>query len=211
MKKIVALFITITMLMLLLSACSQQSAVESTVSAGPFDPAQIETVADLLPYLHESTDNQSCTTEEEYIVAFKAGDVYYRAEAEMTKGLYSKIEKVEYDEDHDATVEEMLSPLKVVSIENLSEKIPSQEELDKLIGATGQELFDDEWTYWFYDLDEMKAGLYHGLFAYDVEFNYDGDPMENTDDFDFYKEFADLTVKSVTFSGLGDAADPEAE
>ena len=111
----------------------------------------------------------------------------------------------------DAAVEKLLAPLEVTSLTNLSEQIPPQEELDKLVGKTGQELFDDGWTYWFYDLDEMKAGLNSGLFAYEVLFDYDGEPMENTDDFDFYEEFKDLKVKSVTFTGLGDAANPDTE
>ena len=34
--------------------------------------------------------------------------------------------------------------------------------------------------------------------------------MRNSD-FDFYEEFKDLKVKSVTFTGLGDAANPDTE
>ena len=33
--------------------------------------------------------------------------------------------------------------------------------------------------------------------------------MVNTEDFDFYKEFADLKVKSVKFSDIGNAIDIE--
>lgn len=212
MKKIGSLIAAVCMLLLLLTACGQQAATESSAAApAHFDPAQVETVADLLPFLHNSEESQTSANETRYIMAFKADDVYYRAVAEMPEGMYDKISDVEYDDDHDATVEKMLSPLKVQSVENLNDKIPSQEELDKLVGKTGQELFDNGWTYWYYDLSEMKAGLYGGLFAYDVVFDYDGEPMENTDDFDFYEEFKDLKVKSVTFYGLGDAANPDTE
>ena len=43
-------------------------------------------------------------------------------------------------------------------------------------------------------------------FAYIVKFAYDGEPMVNSDDFDFYKAFKDLPVTSVTYDGIGDAA-----
>ena len=42
-----------------------------------------------------------------------------------------------------------------------------------------------------------------------VKFAYDGEPMENTDDFDFYEAFKDLEVLSVTYDGLGDATNLE--
>ena len=57
-----------------------------------------------------------------------------------------------------------------------------------------------------YNLEDMEAGLYHGPFSFNVKFAYDGEQMENTDDFDFYEEFKDLKVSSVTYEGLGDAS-----
>lgn len=209
MKRIGTLIAATCLLLLLLTACAQQTATESTASVR-FDPAQVKTMADVFPF-KETGDFQDATTETQYIFAFEADGVYYRAEADMPEGLFDEVMSIEYDEEHDAAVEKLLAPLEVTSLTNLSEQIPPQEELDKLVGKTGQELFDDGWTYWFYDLDEMKAGLNSGLFAYEVFFDYDGEPMENTDDFDFYEEFKDLKVKSVTFTGLGDAANPDTE
>ena len=209
MKRIGTLIAAACLLLLLLTACAQQTATESTASVS-FDPGQVKTMADVFPF-KETGDFQDATTETQYIFAFEADGVYYRAEADMPEGLFDEVMSIEYDEEHDAAVEKLLAPLKVTSLTNLSEQIPPQEELDKLVGKTGQELFDDGWTYWFYDLDEMKAGLNSGLFAYEVFFDYDGEPMENTDDFDFYEEFKDLKVKSVTFTGLGDAANPDTE
>lgn len=208
MKRISSLIAAACMLLLVLTACGQQPANESTASVS-FDPAQVKTMADVFPF-KEDNEYQDSATETQYIFVFKADDVYYRAIADMPEGLIDEIIDIEYDDDHDAAVEKLLAPLEVVSLTNLSEQIPPQEELDKLVGRTGQELFDDGWTYWSYDLVEMTAGLYSGLFAYDVVFDYDGEPMENSDDFDFYEEFKDLTVKSVTFSGLGEATSPDA-
>ena len=59
----------------------------------------------------------------------------------------------------------------------------------------------------YYNVEDMVAGLYHGAYLYDVAFSYDGPKMVNTEDFDFYKEFADLKVKSIKFSDIGNAID----
>ncbi len=181
MKRIGTLIAAACLLLLLLTACAQQTATESTASVR-FDPSQVKTMADVFPF-KETGDFQDATTETQYIFAFEADGVYYRAEADMPEGLFDEVMSIEYDEEHDAAVEKLLAPLEVTSLTNLSEQIPPQVELDKL----------------------------SGLFAYEVFFDYDGEPMENTDDFDFYEEFKDLKVKSVTFTGLGDAANPDTE
>ena len=52
----------------------------------------------------------------------------------------------------------------------------------------------------------MEAGRNHGPVADIVEGAYDGEPMVNSDDFDFYEAFKNLPVTSVTYDGIGDAA-----
>ena len=52
--------------------------------------------------------------------------------------------------------------------------------------------------------EDMEAGLDHGPYSYIVTFEYDGEQMVNSDDFDFYEEFKDLPVKSITFERIGD-------
>ena len=85
--------------------------------------------------------------------------------------------------------------------------IPPQEELDKYVGKTGQDLLDDGWTEGYgYNLDDMVFWLYKGPFAYDVVFESD-QKYENTDDFDVWKTIAPLKIKSVTYKGLGNASE----
>ena len=77
--------------------------------------------------------------------------------------------------------------------------IPSQEELDKQIGKTGEDLLNDDWTCYGWNFMDMEFNMDHDLFTFVVTF--DGS-MENTDaDDDVLKP---LVVTSVKYAGLGD-------
>jgi hypothetical protein len=52
----------------------------------------------------------------------------------------------------------------------------------------------------------MEFWLYKGPFAYTVVFESD-QKYENTDDFDLWAAIAPLTIKSVTYNGLGNASE----
>jgi len=215
MKKFATMVLILAALFLALTGCSRTEKKETvtetaaeTVTTGTFDPSQAKTMGDLLVY-EEKGDYQEAFSDKKFVLVFNADGIFYRAEADLTKEAADIVWGEEYDEERDQKVRKAIAALEVKSIENLSERIPKQEELDKLIGKTGQELFDDGWTYWSYNLIDMEAGMVHGTFSYDVRFKYDGEPMVNSDDFDFYKEFKDLPVISVTYAGLGDAANPE--
>ena len=83
-----------------------------------------------------------------------------------------------------------LSPVKV--IENLARvSMPTQEEADQYIGKTGQELIDDGWTVHFYNLEEMKFGMTHGIYSYDITFEGE---IENPDNFNEDTDMGGLTV-----------------
>ena len=222
MKKIIILVCVITAAIFMLTACKKTEPVQNgssassenagstaaSVSSGSFDPSAVKTMGDILPY-EETGNYQEAYSEKQFVYVFVADGVYYRAKAALTKEAADMVWGEEYDEERDQKVRELISKLEIDSIENLSEQVPTQEELDKLIGKTGQELFDDGWTDFGYDLSEMNANMYHGDFAYIVHFEYEGEQMVNTDDFDFYEAFKDLKVGSVKFDGLGNAANPE--
>ena len=211
MKKFITILLISAALFPALAGCSRNDKKETateTAATGSFDPSQAKTMGDLLPY-EEKGDYQEAFSDKKFVLVFNADGIFYRAEADLTKEAADIVWGEEYDEERDQKVRKVISTLEVKSIENLSDKIPKQEELDKLIGKTGKELFDDGWTYWSYNLADMEAGMVHGAFSYVVRFKYDGEQMVNSDDFDFYEEFKDLPVSSVTYDGLGDAANPE--
>ena len=208
MKKIILLVCIIAASAFMLTACSKKQEPAPKADSVSFDPSAAKTMGDLLVY-ENTGDYQQAYSDKKFVFVFTVDGIYYRATAKLPKEVSDMIWGEEYDENREQKVRELISALEIDSIENLSEQIPPQEELDKLIGKTGQELFDDGWTYWSYDLSEMNAGMTHGAFSYNVHFKYEGEQMVNTDDFDFYEAFKDLPVASVTFKGLGDAASPE--
>lgn len=169
----------------------------------PIDASKIKTMKDVYEY-DDGENHQESYSDTDYIYIINVDGIYYRAIASMPKDISDKIWGLDFDDDkREQKIKDLISPLEVTSFENLSKQIPGQEELDKLIGKTGQELFDEGWTYWYYNLENMEVGMNQGLYAYIVTFEYDGPEMENSDDFDFYEEFKDLKVKSVTFDRIG--------
>ena len=102
----------------------------------------------------------------------------------------------------------MVAPLEVTHIDNVTEAIPAQEELDKYVGKTGSDLLDEGWSWSYYDLEEMKVGMTHGWFSYDVVFE---GKIENKEDLDIEEAIKDLKVLSVSYAGLGDLTDIETE
>lgn len=177
-------------------------------SSDDFDISSLETLADAFAAAEEGS-SQYAFDEKQIVYAFRVGDQDYRVIAEMTKELYEKSNEIPFDEERDAKVQELLGGQKITSAENLSEKAPTQEELDKLVGKTCGELFEDGWSCWGYDLDAMEITLYHDAYAFTAVLDYDGKPMENSDDFDETEAFKDIKIKSLTYDGLGDATSIE--
>ena len=213
MKRKLVLLIMVLAAAFMITACGQESGENGSegTEAGSkaFDPAQVKTLGDLFAYENDG-EHQEGFSEEKYVYVLEQDGVYYRAAVDLPEDVSEALWAIEFDdEDRDQKVRDLVSPLEIKNLENLNEQIPSQEELDKLVGKTGQDLFDDGWSQSGYDLEEMQAWMNHGPFAYVVKFEYDGEPMVNTDDFDFEKEFKDLKVKSVEYDGIGDAANPE--
>ncbi len=200
MKKTIASILACLMMLTLLVGCG--SAKNEEPAAAGVDLATIQTMGDA--YAMSTGANQAAWNDTEIIYAYEADGVYYRVRANLPEDVSAALDALDFaDENHEEKMREILSPVPVTSAENLSEQIPSQEELDKLLGKTGQELLDDGWSNWGFNLDTMEFYMYHGDFSYIVVF--DG-ALEMSDDLDGTEALKPLTVKSVTFEGLGDAA-----
>ena len=209
MKKILSILLMTVLVLSLFAACGRTAPggdAPAPAASGSFDPAAVKTMGDVFPY-EDPEQQQESYSETYYVFVFQADGNWYRAVADLPQDVSDALWAIDFfDENRDQKIRDLISPLAVRSLENLSEQIPAQEELDSYVGKTGQVLFDEGWTYWYYNLDDMEAGLYHGPFSYKVLFEYDGEPLVNTDDFDFYEEFKDLVILSVTYDGIGDAA-----
>jgi len=179
------------------------SAAQETQTPEAADNAGFHTMADVFAY---DSDNYAFG-DDYYIYVFEKDGIIYRATAKFPTDVSEKVAAIDiFDEQYDAKVREAVAPLEIEKLDNLTEMIPPQEELDALVGKTGQDLLDAGWTIWSYQLDIMEFGLHHGPFAFTVVF--DGE-LEMTDSFDEYAAIAPLTIKSVTYDGIGDGTETE--
>lgn len=209
MKRIIIAVIVMAAAVLSAFAVCGQAEVSETAAPKYFDPEQVKTFADIFSF-EDREEYQEAYSEKKYTYVFSVDDIYYRASVDLPEKISEAIWAIDFfDDEREQKIIELISPLEIKEFENLTEQIPAQDELDKLTGLSGKDLFDNGWTYSSYNLEDMEAGMYHGPFEYTVRFAYDGEKMKNTDDFDFYEEFKDLTVISVQFTGMGDAADLE--
>ncbi|MBQ7432651.1 MAG: hypothetical protein IJV50_04195 [Lachnospiraceae bacterium] len=170
----------------------------------PVDLESVTTLGELLGL----PDYGSAAYEDTYVYAFEQDGIFYRAIAQSSPEVLDEIFQLDWeDADYDTKKNELISSLEVLQIENLSEMIPDQSELDNWIGKTGQELFDEGWTNSGWNLDTMEFYMDYGPFAYIVTF--DGS-VENYEDFE-EEDMNPLVVTSVLYDGLGDATNIEEE
>ena len=202
------------------TALSTDTASESTVTeeAGSLSSAAesgdtlegLRTLGDAFALQGKDEDTeQRATYEDQYIYVFSIDGVPYRVIADLPAEISEKLFALEFDEDYDKNEKELVSGLEINKVENLNEQILPQEELDALVGKTGQELFDAGWRSGsFYNTETLEVSLEYGPFAYTMHFDGEVSP-EEAEDFDVYEGLADKKVLDAAFEGLGDAASME--
>ena len=164
----------------------------------------LETIGDIIEL--DPEELQSAVYDENVVYAFKLDDIYYRAIATISKEDAEAYININFDdEDFEEQQKEIVAPLKIDKMENLSDQILSQEELDAFVGKTGKEMVEEGWSYQgSYMLDEMSFDMDNGPFTYAVVFDGKIDEKDY-EDYDAESGTADMKVKSVTFSSIGDA------
>lgn len=160
------------------------------------DISQVKTMADVLalPSYGSSFSGDRC------IFAFELNGIIYQAIADLDEATARTMFDLAFDDpEYQKKYNEMRAPLEVTKIVNLSEMVPSQEELDAMTGKTFAELLDQDWVCTGWNFEEKVAYLEHGPFTYEAGFEGDYDP----DSFD-ESTLAKLTVSSVKYTGIGD-------
>ena len=142
-----------------------------------------------------------------YVYAFEQDGNTYRAICDIPEETTQAIFDLDFDDpEYEKAYRELVSPLTVKAIENLTEGMPTQEEAEQYLGKTGQELMDDGWTVQFYNLEDMQFGMYYGPYSYAITFEGEVKDPEN---FDEYTDMGGLTVAAITCDGIGDATNVE--
>lgn len=206
MKKIISIMLVLMMTVIALAACGSQDGGGAEPSA-PASIEDVKTIGDVIALQSEET--RSAVYDNKVVYAFKLGDTYYRVTATMTDEEAQAYFDVDFaDEDWEEQQNAIVAPLAIDEVENLSEQIPSQDELDALVGKTGQELMDEGWVFAGHNLEGMEFWMDYGPFEYTVVF--DGEVAESDyDSFIDEEDTKDMTVKSVVYNGLGDATKVE--
>lgn len=141
------------------------------------------------------------------IVAFTLQDgTIYRAIADVTEEQDDAIWAVDFfAEDHDEQIAQIIAPVEIKQIDNLSKTVLSQEQMDQLIGKTGAELLEDGWSVNGFYLDEKQFYVAKDFFEYIIVVK-DTPEYDPDSDVDSEELFKTQVVESVSFSRLNNAA-----
>lgn len=160
------------------------------------DIKNAKTLADVLalPSFASSTFNNH------YVLAFELNGTQYRAVCKLTDEQFRAIFDLDFDDpEYQKKLNELLAPLKIDRIDNLTEMIPSEEELSAYNVRTIGELLDNGWRFSSCNTEDKECSLFHDLFSFAVK--YDGTIPQGTE----IDETAvrDLKVVSVRYEGIG--------
>ncbi len=173
-----------------------------------FNIKKIKTLGEAMAV--EADSRSAGWSDKQYVYVFEYEGRTYRVKAPMTPELNEKVGKVDFfADDKDAQIAEVVGAQELESVEDLTDGIPAQKELDKLAGKSGAELLDEGYEPWghYYDGEQLEFTMAKGDYEYTVTFN---ENIEPGDDFDETAALSGLTVKSVEYSGVSSSAtDPD--
>ena len=194
MKKIIALSLCVVVLLVLASCGSKPT---ETVE---LDCGKLETLGDVFKL--EKDGEMSTYNEKQYVNVFKYGGVYYRVYADLTEKLYNDIEAIDFfDENREQKTNDILGGVKIKLAENMTKYIPTEAELQKYVGKTGQELLDmGFWASGYSLWDDQVFFMGYEMCEFDVHFNEKIDVSDDMEDFDYEEAIKNLTVKTIEFT-----------
>lgn len=173
-------------------------AVGSTFTGPAVDDIKdAKTMADVLAL----PSNASSMSEHYYALHFELNGNEYRAVSFIDKDTAAKVFALDFDDpEYDKKHNEIIAPLPIDRIDNLTEMIPSQEEMDKSIGKTAGELLDEGWRFYWCNLQDKQLGMTNGLFSYTLGYEGELQPGIEADE----ETVRPLKITSVGYDGLGD-------
>lgn len=201
-KKLIALLTAVLCLCTVLAACGTKPAPSTASDAAEGFATLGEAMA-----AAEEHQSQSSTYHSAYVMAFELNGDYWRVAAELNDEQAAALDALDMlDDDYDAKLKELLSPIAVTKCEKLNDLKLTEDEMNALVGKTGEDLLKDGWTSGYgYNLEDKEFYLEKSPFTYFVTFSFE-EKLEDSDDFDVEEAIRPMTVKSVAFEGLGDGA-----
>ncbi len=187
------------MMIFTLASCKKEEKTEETE-----ETKELKTVGDA--YDIGGIDGMYGFDSEYFYYVFEDEGTWIRVSAEIDEKIYDDLAAVDVvDDDYAEQICELVSPLEISEVTDLSAGIPSQEELDKLIGKTGQDLIDNGYGYdgAYFGEDSTVYVLNKGDYQFEFTFN---EIVENAEEAYPEEELPALTVKSVQFYGISENA-----
>ncbi len=139
--------------------------------------------------------------EDYYAFGFELNNVTYQALADLDAKTSQELFDLDSDDpEYNKKHNEKIAPIAIKEIINITEKIPTEKELEAYKGKTLGELMDAGWSNSGWDLEENIAYMTHEYFAFNAAFEgtWEGEFDEDT--------LAKMTVKSMTYAGIDDPA-----
>lgn len=209
MKKVISLTLALVLVLAVFAGCAKKTDDTNTPSGSSNASVDsLKTIGDILA-LNLDGEKQYATYGSKFIYVFEIDSTIYRAITSVDEATEQALFDLDYaDPDHDKKMADIVSSLEIETLENLSENILPQEELDKFVGKTGADLLNDGWvTGMGYNADTMEFWLEYKSIQYTVVF--EGSVDAEAEDFNEEEAIKPLVIKSVTYNGLGDATNIE--
>ena len=167
-----------------------------TACGGASEPKTLADVYDL------ETENFMEAYDAEYYACYYAIDgKYTRVSATMTQDLYDQADAISFDDpDRDAKVKEILGPVEVTDVQDITALVPAEDDVSALVGKTGQELMDEGYdlTYFAVNGDVTSVSATKDYCAY--LFDFDGTVKD--DDPAWKDKVAKMKVTEASFQDL---------
>lgn len=201
MKKISMTLFILLLSAMMLAGCGNKNKTDETVIES------VTTIGDAMALDAEET--QMGFYEDVAVYVFSFDGTYYRAKANLPPEVSDALWELDIlAEDYEEKRDALLASLEIGTIENLNDQILDRNDMDALVGKTGETLLESGWHCTGYNLETMEFWMNYGPFCYTVVFNGSVSEEEYAD-FDDTEDIKDLTIKSVAFYALGDATDIE--
>ena len=185
MKRLATLALALALATLPLTACGGASGSDAGTDsadspaaseAAPIDTSSWTTLGEALAIADDESDGISYSYNEDYFVCvFESNGSRVRTVSEMDPSIEGKFDDLDYDaKDYTKQFAGIVGNLKLKSAEDITADVMSQDELDALVGKTGQELVDDGFvfeSYNFYGGEQTGADMGRGYYSYDITFD----------------------------------------
>ncbi|MBQ6453197.1 MAG: hypothetical protein IJJ14_02430 [Coriobacteriales bacterium] len=199
MKALVAVAFALALGTVLLTACGGK--VEPEPAPAPVDVAGFKTLGDVMTAAPQ--DNTVTWDESKLVFVGRTpdGGLIY-ATAAVSPDVNDRIEALDFfADDYDEQRDAILATLPLTSVQDLSANIPSQDELDKLIGKTGKDLLDDGYLFMGYSMwGGTETAVYMDKGDYRFLVVFDG-TVADADDADGGAAIKDMKVLELRFMG----------